>query len=75
MTRLTPEARFKWHNKGERSNSLVERNGLRLLPKLYAFANPMPYAAAKKIAVELAIGLRGRGMRCDRGRPGLETDS
>jgi len=29
--------------------------------KLYAYANPLPYEAAKEMEVELAIGLREEG--------------
>jgi predicted GIY-YIG superfamily endonuclease len=61
MTGLTPEARFKKHKQGECANSFVERYGMRLLPKLYAYANPMPYEAARDMEVELAIGLREDG--------------
>ena len=32
-----------------------------ILPKLYAYANPMPYEAARDMEVELAIGLREEG--------------
>ena len=39
----------------------VQRFGLRLLPKLYAYANPMPYDAARDMEVELAIALREQG--------------
>ena len=35
--------------------------GLRLLPQLYAMYNPMPYAGACEMEVELAIGLREAG--------------
>lgn len=61
MTGLTPEARFARHKAGIRSNAYVQRFGMRLLPKLYAYANPMPYAAARDMEVELAIGLREEG--------------
>ena len=61
MTGLSPEKRFEKHKKGERANSFVERYGMRLLPKLYAYANPMPYEAAREMEVELAIGLREEG--------------
>jgi len=60
-TGLTPEARFKKHKAGIRANSYVERYGIRLLPKLYAYANPMPYNAARDMEVELAISLREAG--------------
>lgn len=61
MTGLTPEARFARHKAGVRANRYVQRYGLRLLPKLYAYANPMPYAAAREMEVELAIALREEG--------------
>lgn len=61
MTGLTPETRFARHKAGIRANAYVQRFGVRLLPKLYAYANPMPYAAARDMEVELAIGLREEG--------------
>jgi len=61
MTGLTPEERFAKHKAGIRANSYVQRFGVRLLPKLYAYANPMPYEAAREMEVELAIALREEG--------------
>lgn len=61
MTGLSPEARFARHKAGIQANAYVQRYGLRLLPKLYAYANPMPYQAAREMEVELAIGLREQG--------------
>lgn len=61
MTGLTPEERFRKHKEGIRANSYVQRFGLRLLPKLYAYANPMPYEAAREMEVELAIALQEEG--------------
>jgi predicted GIY-YIG superfamily endonuclease len=60
-TGLTPEKRFAKHQAGIQANSYVQRYGLRLLPKLYAYANPMPYDAARDMEVELAIALREEG--------------
>jgi len=60
-TGLTPEERFKKHKAGIRANTYVQRFGIRLLPKLYAYANPMPYGAARDMEVELAIALREEG--------------
>lgn len=60
-TGLSPEERFAKHKAGIRANSYVQRYGLRLLPRLYAFANPMPYEAARDMEIELAIGLREEG--------------
>jgi hypothetical protein len=61
MTGLAPEMRFEKHKQGIKANRYVEKFGLRLLPQLYAYANPMPYDAARDMEVELAIGLREEG--------------
>jgi hypothetical protein len=61
MTGLSPEERLAKHLKGEKANRFVYRYGMKLLPELYAFANPMPYEAAREMEVELAIGLREEG--------------
>ena len=60
-TGLTPEMRFEKHKAGIRANSYVQRYGVRLLPQLYAYANPMPYQAARDMEVELAIALQAEG--------------
>ena len=60
-TGLTPEKRFAKHKAGIQANRYVQDYGIRLLPKLYAYANPMPYDAARDMEVELAIGLREQG--------------
>ena len=60
-TGLSPEERFAKHKAGIRANSYVQRYGTRLLPGLYAWANPMPYDAARDMEVELAISLREQG--------------
>jgi predicted GIY-YIG superfamily endonuclease len=61
MTGLEPETRFAKHKAGIRANAFVQRYGVRLLPRLYAYANPMPYEAAREMEVELAIALRAQG--------------
>jgi hypothetical protein len=61
MTGLTPEERFAKHKAGVRANRFVQDYGVRLLPRLYAYANPMPYEAAREMEVELAIALREEG--------------
>lgn len=61
MTGLAPEVRLARHKTGIRANAFVQRYGLRLLPHLYAYANPMPYEAAREMEVELAIALRAEG--------------
>ena len=61
MTGLTPEQRFKNHKQGIKSAGVVRRFGERLVPRLYAHLNPMPYAKAQKMEVALAESLRKRG--------------
>jgi predicted GIY-YIG superfamily endonuclease len=61
MTGLTPEVRFERHKHGVKSNKYVEKYGVRLLPQLYEVFNPMPYAAAQEMEVDLAISLREKG--------------
>ena len=61
MTGLDPDTRFDKHKAGVRANRYVQRYGQRLMPELYEFYNPMPYAAACEMEVELAIALRESG--------------
>jgi hypothetical protein len=61
MTGLKPDERFDKHKAGIRSNRYVRLYGLRLMPELYECYNPMPYAAAQDMEIELAIGLREQG--------------
>src|ERR1043165_4899725 len=60
-TGLSPEERFRRHKAGIQANPYVRKYGLRLLPRLYAYANPMPYLAARDMEVELAIALQEQG--------------
>jgi hypothetical protein len=61
MTGLAPEARFENHKRGIKSASVVRRFGERLVPKLYSHLNPMTYADAGKMEVQLAEELRQAG--------------
>jgi hypothetical protein len=61
MTGLTPEQRFENHKRGVKAARVVKRFGERLVPRLYAHLNPMPYAQAKEMEVILAESLRKRG--------------
>src|SRR5262245_54002469 len=60
MTGLTPAQRFQNHKTGVKSARVVRRFGERLVPRLYAHLNPMPYARAKEMEVILADSLRKR---------------
>jgi hypothetical protein len=61
MTGLTPEQRFDNHKEGIKSAGIVRRFGERLVPRLYAHLNPMPYARALAMEAALAESLRKRG--------------
>lgn len=61
MTGLSIDQRFDKHKAGIQANRFVQKYGLRLLPELYAVYNPMPYAGAADMEVELGIGLREAG--------------
>ena len=61
MTGLAPEARFENHKQGRKAAGIVKRCGERLVPRLYAHLNPMPYGQAKEMEVILADSLRKRG--------------
>jgi predicted GIY-YIG superfamily endonuclease len=61
MTGLTPEERFLNHKSGLKAARVVKKHGVRLVPKLYAHLNPMPYQKAVTMEVALAERLRKRG--------------
>lgn len=61
MTGLSPEDRFTNHKNGIKAARIVTRCGERLVPKLYAHLNPMPYKRACEMEVALADSLRKRG--------------
>src|SRR5439155_24136536 len=61
MTGLSPEERFANHKQGIKSAAVVKRYGIRLLPELFAHLNPMPYAAAVQMELDLAEDLRRGG--------------
>jgi predicted GIY-YIG superfamily endonuclease len=63
MTGLTPEQRFENHKAGIKAAGVVRRFGVRLVPKLYAHLNPMPFAEAVAMEVHLAEELRARGFQ------------
>jgi hypothetical protein len=61
MTGLTPEVRFQNHKAGVKAARVVRKHGERLVPRLYAHLNPMTYAEAVRMEVQLADSLRKRG--------------
>ena len=63
MTGLTPEERFANHKAGVKAAGIVRRCGERLVPRLYAHLNPMPYEKAVRMEAALADSLRKRGFQ------------
>ena len=61
MTGLKPEKRFKNHKSGNKANRFVQKYGLRLLPDLFEYYNPMTYRVAVAKEKELAAELRALG--------------
>jgi hypothetical protein len=61
MTGLDPDIRFDKHKAGIQANAYAQAFGLRLLPRLYEQYNPMSYADAQYMEVDLGIRLREAG--------------
>ncbi|NQU10605.1 hypothetical protein HQ590_07445 [bacterium] len=61
MTGIAPEERFANHQAGYKASRYVYRYGVRLMPELYEYLNPMPYAAACQMEKELSEDLRADG--------------
>ena len=61
MTGLAVQDRFQNHKKGQKSAWVVERYGLRFMPELYEYLNPMPFEAAAQMEKDLAEDLRAEG--------------
>ena len=57
----SPEQRFDNHKKGIKAAGVVRRFGERLVSRLYAHLNPMPFARAQEMETMLAESLRKRG--------------
>ncbi|MGD0016040.1 MAG: hypothetical protein ABSC38_00755 [Verrucomicrobiia bacterium] len=61
MTGIPPIKRFQNHKNGYKSSHYVKKYGVRLLPELYEYLNPMPFGAACQMEKELAEELREQG--------------
>ena len=61
MTGLPVDHRFENHKNGYKAARLARRYGVRLLPELYEYLNPMPYDAAVQMERDLAEDLRAQG--------------
>jgi hypothetical protein len=61
MTGLDPDVRFDKHKAGIQSNKYAQKYGLRLMPEIYEKFNPMPYADAQYMEVDMGIRLKEKG--------------
>jgi hypothetical protein len=61
MTGLPAEQRFENHKKGVKAAWVVKKYGIRLMPELYEYLNPMPFEAAAQMEKDLAADLRAEG--------------
>ncbi len=61
MTGLPPEERLENHLAGYKSSPFVRYYGRRLLPELFTYLNPMPFAVAQEMERDLAEDLRRQG--------------
>ena len=61
MTGISPIERFQNHKNGYKASHYVQKYGVRLLPELYEYLNPMPFEAACQMEKELAEELREQG--------------
>ncbi len=61
LTGLAVEERFENHKAGYKSAWTVKKYGIRLLPELYKYLNPMPYEDAVRMEKDLTADLRLQG--------------
>jgi hypothetical protein len=61
MTGLSVQDRFQNHKAGRKTAWFVKDYGIRLMPELYEYLNPMPYEAAAQMEKDLAEDLRADG--------------
>jgi len=61
MTGLPVAERFANHKAGHKSAWTVKKYGVRLLPELYEFLNPLPYEEAARMERDLTADLRAQG--------------
>jgi predicted GIY-YIG superfamily endonuclease len=61
MTGLPVDHRFENHKNGYKAARLVRKYGVRLMPELCEYLNPMPYEHAVQMEQDLAADLRAQG--------------
>ena len=59
--RTAGRASLRESQEGQKSAWVVRKYGLRLMPELYGFLNPMPFEAAAQMEKDLAEDLRAAG--------------
>jgi hypothetical protein len=59
--RITGRAALRNYKKGQKSAWVVKKYGIRLMPELYGFLNPMPFEAAVQMERDFAEDLRADG--------------
>jgi hypothetical protein len=52
---------LKITRKGSKQRGVVKKYGIRLMPELYEYLNPMPFEAAAQMEKDLAADLRAEG--------------
>jgi hypothetical protein len=68
---LAVQDRFQNNKKGHKSAEVVKKYGLRLMPELYEYSNPMPYEAAAQMEKHLTEDLRAEDYTVGGGTLGL----
>jgi hypothetical protein len=61
MTGIPPVERFQNHKDGYKASHYVQKYGVKLLPELYEYLNPMPFEAACQMENDLAEELKQKG--------------
>jgi hypothetical protein len=61
MTGIPPIERFWNHQDGYKASHYVKKYGIKLLPELFDYLNPMPFEAACQMEKDLAEELRSKG--------------
>jgi hypothetical protein len=61
MTGIPPVERFENHKAGYKASHYVQKYGVKLLPELYEYLNPMPFDAACQMEKDLTEDLRQQG--------------
>lgn len=61
MTGIPPIERFENHKAGHKGSRIVKKYGIKLIPDLYEYLNPMPFEAAVQMEKDLADDFKRQG--------------